>query len=364
MPQKNRICLMYLFVYLSFSFVDAFSIYAIAHSRRNDLFYSSTPLYQLSYRYFACLKNSTPPPPPPPLLLSFTTCICWCFFILFNFISYFFCSLILSKNQQIDWSKNDGSGCFHFKWSYIKRTLWISDEDLIWYTVIEYIWTREQYSHLLGDVDVFFFIGYLQFSSLFHSHRCCKRQFGVWWCTYILISNRKYTFNGQTIFVFFIPGTAHLVYVIKCFTFSWMVCLYYIIKIARAPYNIYEHIMHLNAPKIVIKKVESKKFLWSNKGIRNCAAWEWAKNECSSAQTENNIQNERRKKVQILSEKINICKKNWKKKTENGMWKGNVFSMPQIPHTMHRPSTTTSVTPLKLQEVPSQLYRCFRTFLQ
>lgn len=43
------------------------------------------------------------------------------------------------------------------------------------------------------------------------------------------------------------------------------------------------------------------------------------------------------------------------------MWKGNVFSIPQIPHTMHRPSTT-SVTPLKLQEVPSRLYRCFRTF--
>lgn len=59
---------------------------------------------------------------------------------------------------------------------------------------------------------------------------------------------------------FFIPGTAHFVYVIKCFTFSWMVCLYYIIKIARAPYNIYEHIMHLNAPKIVIKKAEPKKF--------------------------------------------------------------------------------------------------------
>lgn len=57
----------------------------------------------------------------------------------------------------------------------------------------------------------------------------------------------------------FIPGTAHFVYVIKCFTFSWMVCLYYIIKIARAPYNIYEHIMHLNAPKIVIKKAEPKK---------------------------------------------------------------------------------------------------------
>lgn len=134
---------------------------------------------------------------------------------------------------------------------------------------------------------------------------------------------------------------------------------------ARAPYNIYEHIMHLNAPKIVIKKAEPKKFLWSNKGIRNCAAGEWAKKRLFfGTKRENNIQNEKRiKKVQILSKKIYICKKKLEKKTENGMWKGNVFSMPQIPHTMHRPSTT-SVTPLKLQEVPSQLYRWFRTFLQ
>lgn len=80
------------------------------------------------------------------------------FFSLFNFILYFFfCSLILSKNQQIDWSKNDGSGCFHFKWSYIKRTLRISDEDLIWYTVIEYIWTRESNILIYSETLMFFY---------------------------------------------------------------------------------------------------------------------------------------------------------------------------------------------------------------
>lgn len=39
------------------------------------------------------------------------------------------------------------------------------------------------------------------------------------------------------------------------------------------------------------------------------------KNDCSSAQRENNIQNERRKKkYKYWAKKIYICKKNWKKK--------------------------------------------------
>lgn len=48
MPQKNRICLMYLFVCLSFSFVDALTAYMQLHSRVRTIYFTQ------AHRYISC----------------------------------------------------------------------------------------------------------------------------------------------------------------------------------------------------------------------------------------------------------------------------------------------------------------------